>query len=267
MRFVIAVLALTLVSTAQSTYAQEPETEVVDGLIKRIYATLARDRGFNVLSAPDAGAAQIGNVYYVTDPACASDLLSMAKTGTPTQLFLALELPHQERFKPQPISNWTSVRLVAIAGRAFKTDVGAEKPEWAAQIGLSIAAMEQTNAQILFATRRFSSIPIKKAMVNELLAQGVDDASDLGDGATGALAPHEELIVQKFEFDRKAVRGKKGGVMVRLMELFSARVEAGSEVTRTAGFKQATYSTAAFKSVTTLFRNCSVLATPAVTAP
>lgn len=236
--------------------AQAQETEVVDHLIKKIYATLARERGFNLLSAPDAGAARIGNVYYVTEPACASDLVSMAKMGAPTQLFLAIELLNQERFKPKPISDWTSIRLAAVAGRAMKAEIGAARPEWAAQINASIAALEQSNAQILFATQRYSSVPIKKAMALELEAQGIHRASDLGDEAKGALAPHEELIVQKFEFDRQSIRGKKGGLMLRLMELFGARIEMSSEVINSTGFKQATYSTAAFKAVTNLFPTC-----------
>ncbi len=257
MQFARIGLVLVLSAVCLPTKAENQELEVVDHVVKKIYATLARDRGFNLLSAPDVGAAKIGSVYYVTEPKCARDLIAMAKDGKPAQLYLAMELPNQERFKPMPITDWTSVRLAAIAGRSLSADLGAEKTEWAAQMRASIAALNSTNAQIWFATRRYGSVPIKQAMVSELRVQGLLSPSDLGDGAVGALAPHEELVVQKFEFDRKAFRGKKGAVMLRLMELFGARIEAGTEVTQEGGFSQATYSIAAFKAVTSLFPSCS----------
>lgn len=253
-----SLLGIAAMCSLMATHAQasQPNVEVIDQLITHIYKSLAQRQGFNVLSAPDEGAAKIGSVYYVTDPQCAADLNTMARDGTPARLFLAMELPNPDQYRTAPITNWNSVRLASVAGRSAQADLTARLPNWQAEVGTALSAMDKTNAQIFFGTRQFSSVRISRAMKTELEAQGITEPSELGNGATGALAPHAELIVQKFEFDRNAVRGRRAGILIRFMEMFGARLAAGQEISKDGGFRQATYSTAAFKPVTSLFGRC-----------
>lgn len=246
-----------------SARAQEVTAEVIDPVIVALQRGIARNYGFNVLSSPEDGAAEIGKVYYVTTPSCAAMLVPMAQQGTPMQVFEAMDLPPERIPTIRPRTQWVHVRLGNVLGKQARADLQAEIPGKKVELGLAFDALDQSNAQVFFGSRSVGSVPIRHAMEHALRANSVVQSSDLGNQAVGALAPHAMLVVQKFEFDRNAVKRKRAGLMIGILELFGARLSAGKDLSNTYEYQLPTYSTIAFKPVTALFRDAACTTTAA----
>ncbi|MCR5867728.1 hypothetical protein [Aquincola sp. J276] len=232
--------------------AESPE-QIVDPVIDAVLASLAIRWGYNLLSAPDEGAASIGKVYYVTTPACAGDLVRMAEEGVPVRVFQALTLS-QPLPSPPVRKEWVSVRIDSVILKGARATLYAKLPSKTAELDAAFEALRRTNAQVLVGSRSIGAFDVKRAVASEFQAQGIRQVVDLGgNGATGALAPHAELILQKFEFDQELAKAAQVGFWVRFLELFGVRL-AGEQSSRVVqGFKLPTFSTMAFKPVASLF--------------
>jgi len=237
--------------------AQEVSAAVIDPVIVALQREIAKNYGFNVLSSPEDGAAEIGKVYYVTAPACAAALVPMSQRGTPMQVFEAMDLPADRIPTIKPRTQWVHVRLGSVLGKQARAELQAAMPGKQAELGLAFDALDQSNAQIFFGSRSVGSVPIRRAMEDALRTNSVAQPADLGNQAVGALAPHAMLLVQKFEFDREAVKRKRAGVMLKFLELFGARLSAGKDLSKAYQYELPTYSTIAFKPVTALFRDAA----------
>jgi hypothetical protein len=233
--------------------AAETMDQLVDPMIDAIFKSLAQRYRYNLLSMPDDSNARIGKVYYVTEPACASALTKMAETGASMQVFEALSLPDATVADSAARTQWTSIRLASALSKGAKGELFARLPDRKAELNLALDALQRTNAQMFFGVRQVGSLRIKQAMDLELRQKRVRSAADLGNDARGAIAPHAELVLQKFEFDRSGARGRKGDVVLGFMELFGARLSAAQNVQNAYSYQLPTYSILAFKPVTSLF--------------
>ncbi|MEH6418415.1 hypothetical protein [Pseudomonas sp. CGJS7] len=250
MKRLLCSLLLCVCLPASAAEAMQP---VVDPVIDAVFKSLAQRYRYNLVSMPDDSNAQIGKVYYVTEPACASALTRMAETGAAMQVFEALSLREDEVPASAARTQWTSIRFASVLSKGATGELFARLPERKGEIKLALEALQRTNAQVQFGIRQVGSVSIKRAMDKELRRQQVVGPADLGNDARGAIAPHAELVLQKFEYDKQGASGRKGSVLLGFMELFGARLDASKNVQHAYGYQLPTYSILAFKPVTALF--------------
>lgn len=253
-KFRLHVVILSALWVSLSSHAQQlPTDELVDSIIETMFSSIAKRWGYNLLAAPEDGAAQIGKVYYITEPSCSRQLNELATKGEGVRVFEALSLP-EDSIPPPPVrGQWTSIRIASVIGSAARLNLRAALPDKQVELDLALEALDKTNAQVLVGSRSVSSVLVRRALERSLTDEGVTRLEDLGNGATGALAPHAELLVQKFEFDMDLVKVKKAGFWASFLDLFGVRLSADAKSRTVSGFVLPTNSILAFKSVTYLF--------------
>jgi len=194
----------------------------VDAVVDHFLGQLASRQGFTRLTSVSSEGAKVGSLYGIVSPevSCVSDLRKQTKAGIPINVQYLDDIPGSNEAQ-KSIKDWTTINIHSVMGAGAETSIAAKLPGKKAEVRAALEFLKSTQAQIIFGTLEYPSIPLTRHGRKYLKEQEIQSVSDAGSEVTGVIIPHAQLLLQKFEFNLENKKSVDAGIGASFSKIFS----------------------------------------------
>lgn len=232
----------------------------VDAVVDHFLGQLASRQGFTRLTSVSSEAAKVGSLYGVvsSEVSCVSDLRKQTKAGIPISVQYLDDIPGSND-APKSIKDWTTINIHSVMGAGAEASIAAKLPGKTAEVRAALDFLKSTQAQIIFGTLEYPSIPLTRHGRKYLKEQEIQSVSDAGSEVTGLIIPHAQLLLQKFEFNLENKKSADAGIAASFSKIFGFGLNGQAHQLTTGSLRLPTNGVFAFRAEPLLFgANCQL---------